>query len=348
MANPLEMLGIGSNGLGAAVTGLQALQSQDLQQQMGLADLAAKQQAAQQAQLQMAKDQLGLEEARQLSPSKVAAGIAGNESAVGEGQLKKQQQFGQMVGQMGQAFERIPPAQRQQYLQQMAQRVPGIAEDPTFLSLMNTDPDDLPLALRKVGNDILLNTGDQLRSLQLQKAKDDAAMARTQVSEAGANSRESAGNAAALERTRMQIEANKDIEQKRIDAGKYNKKDVMADPASAILKYGPEKLSAMALYEASKADNPEEKAYWNQLGAQAASLGSQFRSAGATPKQVIDPNAPGGIGQVNPYGQQGVDPFTSLPQSQQAAPIPGLPQGTVNNGDGTFTLPDGRRIRRKQ
>lgn len=352
MANPLEMLGVGNNGLGSAVMGLQALEAQDMQRQLSLADLAAKQQLMNSNALGMQKEQLALEEARQLSPSKIAAGIAGNEASVGDAQLKKQQQFGQMVSQMGRAFENIPPEQRMQYLQAMGQKVPGITEDPTFQSLLSTSPEQLPLALRQVGNDIMLRTGEQLRALELQKAKDDASMAREQVGQAGATGRQAMSDAAAMERAKFNAEQNRLLEQTRIDAGKYDKDALKRDPNYIVSTSKNFQEASTKLYLAAEsAKSPEEKQNLQNMAALMEQRAKAQAAAGARPGMTIDsfgnlvPNDVYGVS-TPPIG--GAAPQGPQVKSQQGAVPQGLPQGTINNGDGTFTLPDGRKVRRKQ
>lgn len=308
MASLMEMLGVNNTGLGSAVSGIEALEQSELNRAKSLADLMTARQAQQSAAIQQQRDALTLERERALNPSAIEVGLAENQGKLGKEQLMKLQQLGERVSQTSSLFEKIAPEQRQQYLQQMAQTIPGIANSPEFQQLLSVDPANLPMALSKLGNDIMLRTGDQLRAMEKQKAADDAAMARVQAQEAGATSRQQALFAHQMA-----------LEQERIAAGKYDKASILKDPVAAIYKMGPEKMASVALFEMQTSTDPAEKEKWRVIGQGASQLASQFRSAGATPQPMIVPGQ--GLTVQDVYGRTGAyDPFATgfnQPQATQ-------------------------------
>lgn len=260
MASPLELLGL-QNGLGPAVTGLQQFEQNDLANQSALADTLYKQQQTANQAIAGQQAQFDLDQARKLGPSAVQAGIAGNEAKVGEANIAKQQQLGEMINQIGSQLDKVPPQQRTQMMQAMAQRVPGIAKDPTFQMLMQTDPNQLPNALKQVGTNILMQTGDQMRKQALQKQGEDARMAQARMEQAAATGRTAMGESGAMARERFRAEQNAALEDKRIAAGKYDKRAQARDPNFIISSAKNYQEAATKLYNAAAgSDDPMEKA----------------------------------------------------------------------------------------
>lgn len=330
MATLQDMLGINAQtGLGPVMSAMNSQRDSDMQYDRGLAQLSQMQQDQQLKGLQYQREAATMD-------SDIAAANAGNMNKVMGANADRYNQFGQFASQLGDQISQLPLEQRQQALGQIGQMIPGMGDQAIFQQLMSMDPALLPDALKTLGGKIAMGTNEFQQGSAMQSQKDDAAMERTQADNAAAMSRAqlSAGNAMA-------------IEQLRISAGKYNKKDIMTNPSEAILKYGPEKLAAMALYEASTTDNPKEKELWNRIGQESAQLGGYFRASGATGAQTLDPNSPTGLGHRDPYGMQPPPAFGGgAPQGGGGALPAGLPQGTVDNGNGTFTLPDGRVVRK--
>ncbi|UCR75305.1 hypothetical protein vBAfQDWS535_18 [Alcaligenes phage vB_Af_QDWS535] len=329
MATLQDLLGVNSQtGLGPIMTAMNSQRDADMQYDRGLASIAQMQQDNMLKNLQYQREYNTL-------GSEIDAINAGNANKVMASQAERYNQFGQFAAQLGDQIGKMPLEQRQQALAQVGQMIPGMSDQAIFQSILNGDPALIPDALKTVGHQIATGTGQFARDTALQSQKDDAAMARTQ-----------ADNAAAMARAQMSASNAMALEQLRISAGKYNKKDIMANPSEAILKYGPEKLAAMALYEASTTDNPQEKALWQRIGQESAQLGGYFRASGATGAQTIDPSSPTGLGHRDPYGMQPPPAFGGAPQQRGGGSLPaGLPQGTVDNGNGTYTLPNGTVVR---
>lgn len=358
MASPLELLGL-SGGLGPAMQGINTMEQHESAQQSALADIFAKQEAVKASQLAREKGALELDEARQLSPSKVQAGIASNVAKAGEGALAQQQQFGEMVSQMGDRISQVPPAQRAQVLQAIGSRLPGLDKDPTFQMLMQTAPDQLPSALKQVGTDILLKTGEQLRKQQLQTQGEDARFKLAAMQEGGANSRAAAGRDHDMRMLQEKLASQEKLERERIAAGKYQKRQSGVSTLSDIAgKAGYEKAATAAMILANDKDSSEEdRTFYRGIADEFARANERQKAAGGYAKPTLDPNSPTGLGTADPYGMQGGTVFNQpgsisnpppAPGQRQALPVPkGLPPGTVNNGDGTFTLPDGRKGRFK-
>lgn len=332
MATLYDLLGVNAQtGLGPIMTAMNSQRSADMAQERGLAEIAQMQQAQKLNDLKYQRESATL-------GSDIAAANAGNMNKVMASQAERYNQFGQFATQLGDQLSRMPLEARQQALSQVGQMIPGMSEQATFKHLMSLDPALLPDALKTFGKEISLGTNEFQQGSTLQSQKDAAAMARTQ-----------ADNAAAMQRAQMAAGNAMALEQLRISAGKYNKKDIMTNPSEAILKYGPEKLAAMALYEASTTDNPQEKALWQRIGQESAQLGGYFRASGATGAQTLDPSSPTGLGHRDPYGMQPPPVFNQPPAqaATQSGDIPpGLPPGTVNNGNGTYTMPNGTVVRK--
>lgn len=336
MASPLELLGINpQTGLGGIVTGMNTQEAFDLDQQQGLQKLFNAQQQRQLNEVQMQKDLLGLDTARQTQASDIAAANAGNEAKVGAAGLAKMQQFGERVTQLGGAMKQMPVEQRQAYLQNLAQQVPGIAKDPTFMALMNTDPNMLPQELEKTGRNILLQTGEQQRASALTQQKDDAAMAReqagnaaalerTRISEAGANGRAAMSESRAMQLARFNAETQKDLRRMDIDAGKYANKRAGTDPGSMLMKAGGsyEKTATMYQIMANQSKDPDEKAEYQQYANDFYNRRTEDQLARVTPGMTIDPVTQQMVPNL-PMGARGVAPVPM----QQSAPTQAAPQG---------------------
>lgn len=351
MANPFDLFGI-VNGVGPSLTGQQNVRAADTQNQLSLQSLFNQELANRTGEVDLQQKQLNLDEARALSPSKIALGIRDSRDKISEMDLKDFNRLGDMALQLGSHLDRVPPEQRQQVLGRIGQQVPEIAQNPIFLNLMQTDPTLLPNALKQFGTDIQLETGDYMRKMGLQKAKSadelvqenvrqKGAMDRTQLEVSGANARAGASNANQLALERM-----------RIEAGKYNSKKAAQDPVAMVSKLGYEKAAVMYDYLAREAKDPAEKAELAANAEMMRRLNLEAKAAGVRPGSTIDSS--NNIIPNNPYGTQAPPPpmnLQGLPRETQSSPssIPaGLPQGTQANGDGTFTLPDGRRVRPKK
>lgn len=334
MASPLELLGINpQTGLGGIVTGMNTQEAFDLDQQQGLQKLFNAQQQRQLNEVQMQKDLLGLDTARQTQASDIAAANAGNEAKVGAAGLAKMQQFGERVTQLGGAMKQMPVEQRQAYLQNLAQQVPGIAKDPTFMALMNTDPNMLPQELEKTGRNIMLQTGEQMRASALTQQKDDAAMAReqagnaaalerTRISEAGANGRAAMSESRAMQLARFNAETQKDLRRMDIDAGKYASKKAGTDPATMLMKAGTyEKTASLYQVLANQTKDPEEKAEYQAYADDFYRRRNEDQIARVAPGMTVGPD--GNVMPNLPMGARGVAPVPM----QQSAPTQAAPQG---------------------
>lgn len=358
MASPLELLGL-QNGLGPAMTGINQLEANENARQMELMDMYMKQQQGQGQSLANQKAAFDLSQAQAAGPSALQATIAGNEEKVGASQLAKQQQMGEMINQIGGQLERVPPEQRMQLMQAMAQRVPTITKDPTFQMLMQTDPTQLPNALKQVGTNIMLQSGEQLRKQQLQTQGEDARFKIASMQEGGANARAAAGRDNDMRMLQERLASQEKLERERIDAGKYQKRQSGVQGLMDVAgKAGYEKAATAAMILANDKDASEEdRAFYRGVANEFATANERQKAAGGYAKPTLDPNSPTGLGTIDPYGMQGGPVFNQpgsisnpppAPGQRQALPVPkGLPPGTVNNGDGTFTLPDGRKGRFK-
>lgn len=349
MASPLELLGINSQtGLGSNLQNIFTQEAQDLEQQTGLQRLLSAQQKQQ-------ADALALDTARQTQAGEILATNAKNQTAVGQAGLDQMQQFGERVTQLGGAMKRMPPEQRQQYLASLAQAVPGIAENPVFQSLLNVDPNLLPGEIEKAGRDILLQTGQQMRASALRAQQDDAAMERqsagdaaamerARLAESGANGRAAMGDSRAMQLELLRQQGAERLAKMNNEAGRYNTKREANDPANIAAKLGYEKGSVYYTVQAAQTQDPAEKMLYQNLADNFREEHIRSRTAGVTPGMTIDPNT-GSIVPNLPMGAR-APAATISPQAPPA--VTGLPQGTKDNGDGTFTLPSGQRIRRKQ
>lgn len=395
MASPLELLGINpQTGLGTNLQGMYTQQADDLAQQQGLSQLAtdALNQTGKGIANQAAQLQLGTDTATQ--GSTIAAKNSANTTQLGTDKLTQIQNAGQLMINHADAINALPPDQRHAYVANLASQVPGIENTPQYQSLMSTSPDLLPSTLKSMGQNIVLNTGEQLRAqaIQAQKAQDaltlgkqsnDAAMARTQVSEGGANSRNAANinsqmqiaqlgvnKASQLETQRandaMNLESAKgtmamQLHQMDIDAGKFNRNKAATDPNYLLdqTKGDPTKAATVMTLMASTEPDPDKRAYYAGLSNKFQEIANLHATAGRSPGITI--GADGGLATNNTYGSQTPTSNTAIPvmpglpgyqqQPQNVAPskppAPGLPPGTKDNGDGTFTLPTGQRVRRK-
>lgn len=335
MANTLQdMLGIASTGLGPNMTAINSQQQLDTQNRTSLADLMNKQLTNEAAQLKLGED-------RATSGTRIQAVNAENLGKVTDANVKNYQKFGELAGQLSGALGNLPPAARTQALVQIGEKIPGIKDSKVFQSLLNTDPNQIPGVLKQLGNDVALKATKYIQDSSLQKQSDEAAMARTQASEAGANARNAATIAAANKRAQL---SNLNA----VEVAKIKQAAASGDAlAELILKEGPENAAAFAAFKLNQAKTPAERKYWDDFGRYVERLGKGFRIAGAKPGTTLDES--GNPVRQDVYGAQGGNVFgdSSAPVGRPVN-IPGLPQGTVQLDENTFQLPDGRKIRRKQ
>jgi len=347
MPDPRELLGLSNTGLGAIMQGVeggfaaaQAEKQAELERQKTLQDLFLKEQAerrmadlhpyeldsrkyanlsAQEAAKKASMDN-ALQEA--LLPGAIQTGKGKQQLELSQQHLQGLQQLGQLAVNFAPSLERMPPQQRQATMAQIAQQYPQLAQSQVFQQLMSMDPRMLPNAMKQFGTHILMSTQEYMQQAALQKQKDDAAMARVRAQEAGSD-----------RRLREQIEA-----------GRFKKAE-LNDPFALATKYGLEKAATAFTMAAEEEADPEKKAKYAELAKRFYEMHLNSRMAGAIPGQGFDFNT----GQPTlrmPYGA-GITGDWQQPETQPRL-LDRLPKGTQDKGDGTFTLPDGTRVRPKQ
>jgi hypothetical protein len=355
--NPMDFMGVNNQtGLGPILTAMNSQRQSDLGNEQGLASMFQQQQAGHAQQLQNMENFM-------TAGGRIGAVNADNQNKMGASYLQRYEQFGQIINQLADSMEQMPPEARQQTMQNIAQGIPGIGDQPMFQQLLNTDPQLLPVALKRTAQGIVMNANQTVREREAQSQKDSGAMARTQteqsgamaraqLSEQGAYGRAAMSDANAIQRTQMGIDAQRDLEQMRIDAGKYTREKAQQSLEQALINADSWEKRAVALTTAGQlaAQNGDQQGaqQYFQLANEAQQQVLDQRTASATPATTLVGGQPA---QVAPYGitrPPSIGGYGAQPQ-QQTAPVPaGLPDGTVNNGDGTFTLPDGRKVRPRQ
>lgn len=308
-------------GLGIASQGIRSQDEFDQQTQQNLGNLLYKQALAQQANAQTQKTILDTDTERQLQPTKISVAKSAANTQMSDDQLKQTQNF---YENMRTGAESLPPDQLAQRIQAFGQQFPGIANNPGYQSLLNTPPDQLNTAVKKMAIDGLLNTGDQLRKRQLQQMKDQTDLSVAGINQGGANSR----NAATLA---MQDKINQD----NIAAGKFsnrsNKYNLTVQQSVQGSKNYQEASTKLQI-AAMATDDPELKQQYEQKAEEFRKLALNQASAAAYPKMGIGDD--GGIVQVNPYGQNvGGVPLTPPPSADTTPDIGAMAQRAFGGYD---------------
>ena len=158
--------------------------------------------------------------------SDISKGISANETAIDEDKLKKMQAAQQRVQMWGAQFEGAQgPGAKEAVKQAMLQDI-GDSEQAHLLA--NLPADQIPMALSKMNEHIVKQSSAYMQALMTAEKTKESHIA-------GINA---------------QVKGLKDLEQMRIDAGKYDSKRVSNDVESLLMKAPNAKTKAEVLEQA--------------------------------------------------------------------------------------------------
>ena len=223
---------------------------------------------------------------------------AKNDLAIGklEGAVKKTDAFSKLMGAASAQLVNIPAPARHAWLANFAQQNGIDANDPAVKSIWQQTsqipPDKLPQALDAFRNKII-QQGDAYRSH--------------------------------IDGMKIQAQSQKDLEQMRIDAGKYNKNKVATDVNSALLKVRNAQQAAEIL----------ESAYYTADAAGDTAMAEQYKTRAAQArKRAAEDAANRAVGApgIVPSAVDGSINIQNKPGTSANAPIAGGPAlGTSDN-----------------
>lgn len=301
MPNLLDMFGANpTTGLGPVVSAMNAQEDQDTNQAKSLSDLYTAQLNQQALGLKNTEDQ-------QTSATRVQAQNAQNLGTVTAQNVQSYQKAGELLGQLSDSMSGVPVGQRQAVLSKIVSQIPGASDNPVVQGLLSSDPNNLPTALKSLGNDIALKSSDYLKKSGIQGQSDTAALQRVNAQEAGANARNAASIASA-----QSIAAARDANALKVARASH-------DPS--MLKENLDQAIARYTVLANRPDlSPEQRQQAANIAKQLQESKVDIATAGAYPKFGLD--ASGNVIQTNPYGRQGGQPNNSA----------GPSVGTVDGG----------------
>jgi hypothetical protein len=291
---------------GAILTGMQAgdaaneQKSMQAYRQAQMEDIMQK--TAQQAELhplEIQSKKQGLEKSTQdMEKGKVELEKAKFDLTVGklEGAVKKTDAYSQLMGTAAAQLSNIPAPARHAWLANFAQQNGIDTKDPAVQSIWQQTsqipPDKLPQALEAFRNKII-QQGAAYRSH--------------------------------IDGLQIQAKSQKDLEQMRIDSGKYNKNKVATDVNSSLLKVRTAQQAAEVL----------ESAYYAADAAGDTTMAEQYKTRALQARQRAAEDAQNrGMGApgIAPKEQDGSISIQNKPGTSATAPIAGGPAlGTAAN-----------------
>jgi hypothetical protein len=291
---------------GAILTGMQAgdaaneQKSMQAYRQAQMEDIMQK--TAQQAELhplELQSKRQGLEKSTQdMEKGKVELEKAKFDLTVGklEGAVKKTDAYSQLMGTAAAQLSNIPAPARHAWLANFAQQNGIDTKDPAVQSIWQQTsqipPDKLPQALEAFRNKII-QQGAAYRSH--------------------------------IDGLQIQAKSQKDLEQMRIDSGKYNKNKVATDVNSSLLKVRTAQQAAEVL----------ESAYYAADAAGDTVMAEQYKTRALQARQRAAEDASNramGAPGIAPTAQDGSISIQNKPGTSASAPIAGGPAlGTAAN-----------------
>ena len=270
-------------------------------------------------------EQLTLENAfkKETQPAKIEAENATNKGKVSLAELQELDNMGQLFGQVSARMATAPPPMRAAIAKRLLEKY--IPENPEFDNLLVSNADALPQYFKDMADNVFKMS----RAARMEQMRED---------------RELSKEEARFKREERIAQINAGG---KVDAAKA-RSDAAAKTASEaemVAKMGFEKA---AVYYDAKASEAEQAGNTDRA--------EMYRAKSDTMKMAFErakilSAMQGQAGRVD-IGQETGMATRPEPQPQgfggKGALPPGLPQGTKANGDGTFTLPDGRVIRKKQ
>lgn len=219
---------------------------------------------------------------KKITAADVAAGTMQSDVDAGntDNRMKIYKQLGQHLGTLSTAIDNTPGVSPHLTLaQQLAQmQIPEGAKQGLLQKYANVPPAQLSARLKADGMSILKETPayQQAMDVETLQGKNRLAVANTQVA------------------------GQKAIEQMRIDAGKYNKKNTAVDVNTALLKYGHSAAAVAEIYAqaaqiADAAGDTAEATRYSQLAQQARQRAAEDAGNKGLARPGIDTSAVSGL-----------------------------------------------------
>jgi len=263
------------------------------------------------------------DELKQTQPGRIQKTNAENQAGLGAAQIEEMQQMGQRMRLAAAAAASEPtPWGKVQKVKAILGN--SVQQTPEFDEFLMKHANNLHTYLADYGQN-MFEASDRYKT---EKMKEDAALARTQ------------------EQTRS-AEA---IAKANIDAGRWNRpgRTILTLEQNIDKEGDPVKKYTMLVEAAQAAMNSGDTDHAERFAARATAIkgiAEQSMAAKGGGAAVVTQPV-GGKPQLTP--RSGAGTKLPTPPGVKQDPMSILPQGTKDNGDGTYTLPSGKRVRPKQ